>query len=131
MKKFTIIVLSSAALALAGCDNNKGSSSDQYNNGSGADSTYNRGTVTNLYQDGVLTPGIAAPDSGVSTNVPAADTNAQGAATSPGHFRVGAGSGTSYPVGDTNSQGAATSPRTFDGGGQPVDPKSTNAVPNK
>ena len=102
MKKFTIIVLSSAALALAGCDNNKGGSSDQYDTGSGA-----------------------------STNVPAADTNAQGAATSPGHFRVGAGSGTSYPVGDTNSQGAATSPRTFDGGGQPVDPKSTNAVPNK
>ena len=75
MKKFSFVILTSATLALAGCDNNKGSTSDQYNSSSGTDSSTN------------FVPS-ATPRG--SINTPTLDTNAQGAATSPRALESGA-----------------------------------------
>ena len=76
MKTLSVIVLFSAALALAGCAN-KGGSSDPYNTGPGADSSanYNRSAATNNYQGGA--PGLASTNTGAgySTNYPGLGTN--------------------------------------------------------
>jgi hypothetical protein len=98
MKKLSAILFGSAALVLAGCDNNKGGSSAE------SSTNYHGITLTNNYKGGAL---------------------------SPDSINTGAGSSTNSPAADTNDQGAAVSPRTLDGGGQPIDPNSTNAVPEK
>jgi hypothetical protein len=84
MKKLSFVVLTSATLALAGCDNNKGGSSDQYNSSSGTASSTNfiPSATPNSPRDGALSPG--------SINSPVLDTNAQGAATSPRALDSGA-----------------------------------------
>jgi len=75
MKKFSFVILTSATLALAGCDNNKGGTSDQYNSSSGTASSTN------------FVPGATPPG---SINAPTLDTNAQGSATSPRALESGA-----------------------------------------
>ena len=59
MKKLSFGILTIAALALAGCDNNKGGTSDQYNSTSGTSSSTNlTPTPTpNSPRDGATSPG--------------------------------------------------------------------------
>jgi hypothetical protein len=96
MKKLSFVILTSATLVLAGCDNNKGGSSDQYNSSSGTASSTNfvPSTTPNSPRDGAVSPG-----------------------------------GINSPTLDTNAQGAATSPGALDSGAKSSDPKSTNNVP--
>jgi len=81
MKILSVIVLSGAALALAGCGN-QGGSSDEYNTGSGASSnTYDRYGITNNYQGGALSPAGINTGDGYNTNFPGFGTNHHGNAT--------------------------------------------------
>lgn len=75
MKTLSLIVFSSVVLALAGCDNNKGGSTDQRDSNSGSNSNMNyiRESVTNDYQGGALNPsrtttgrGFSNPDYGTN-----------------------------------------------------------------
>lgn len=79
MKKLSVILLSSVVLALAGCGN-QGGSSDQYNTDSGSvsNTSYNRGSNTNDYQGGALSPGRIDSGARYSTNYPGRGTNDQG-----------------------------------------------------
>lgn len=84
MKTLSVIVLSSSALALAGCGN-QGGSSDQYNRDSGSvsNTSYNRGSITNDYQGGSLSPGRIDADVRYSTNYPGLGTNDQNLTIDP------------------------------------------------
>jgi len=114
MKKCSVIVLSSAALALAGCGN-QGGSTDQYNTKSGTSSSTNRdlNSTTNNYEGGTF--GRPLSGAGSSANSRGLDTNDQGGATSPLAIDSGGQTGqsgaNSNRFGNTNNyQGGATSP---------------------
>ena len=107
MKELIVIVLSGAALALAGCKPG-GGSTDQYNTTTGATSStnYDWNSATNNYQGGAISPGDT--NSGVLFGPNhfrgLDDTNRyQGGAISPGNTNSGALFGTNYYRGsDTN-----------------------------
>lgn len=103
MKIISVIVLSSAALALAGCGK-QGGASDPYNTDSGAASytNYNRGRITNDYQ---------------------------GNANDPGSINIGARASTNNYGVLTNDQGGANSPSGRARGAESVEPISTNDAP--
>ncbi len=103
MKKIlSLIVLSGAALALAGCGN-KGGSRDDYNTGSGgASNTYNSHGTTNNYQGGARSP------DGVNT-----------------------GTGSSGNNSSLKARDQSGVNNSSENGTQPNDPKRTNSVPEK
>ena len=127
MKTLSVIVLFSAALALAGCAN-KGGSSDPYNTGPGADSSanYNRSAATNNYQGGAFTSGGANSGDVSSTNYNrnAVTNEYQGGAPGLARTNTGAGYSTNYPgLGTNYDQGRGTN-------SQPIDPDRKNNVPD-
>ena len=103
MQKFIVIALAGAALALAGCEK-QGGSSDQYKITTGAASNTNRDLL-----------GI--------TN------NDQGAAISPGSITIGEGASTNSYGLATNDQSGAISPLDVPSGVKSEEP--TNSVPEK
>jgi hypothetical protein len=75
MKKFSLIALSVATLALAGCDNNKGGSSDLYTPSSGIGSSTNAAPMAspNSPQGAAVSPEAVNSGAGSSSNKPSAD----------------------------------------------------------